>query len=153
MSRADERQDATQALVTAHQFLRDEPSSDPDRATLRYGILGGCWAAMGGQRLVLVGGSLAGLHAAITLDGFIELVNFTDQEPVPWESFRANIGFNTLWEAPRLAGAILPPGGRLHLALGWFHESDHAANLQGYTRDYLTSFAAVANLVSSRSML
>lgn len=136
-ARADDPRGATETLVTVHHFLQDEPSADPDRAMLRYGWLGGRWQAMGGGGVVLVGGPLAGLRAAIALEGFVELVNFTDQQPVPWESFRANIGFNTLWEAPALARAILPPGGRLHLAIGWFHESDHAASLSSYTDRFL----------------
>lgn len=142
-ARADTAQDSVKALVTVHQFLHDEPSTDPDRAMLRYGVLGGRWQAMAGEGIVLVGGPLGGVRAAIALEGFLELVNFTDDQPVPWESFRANIGLNTHWEAPNLARAILPPDGRLFFALGWFHESDHAANLQRYMNDYLTNFGAI----------
>lgn len=142
VAHAEGGKDGVETLVTVHRFLGDEPSSDPDRAQLRYGILGGRWQAMGGGGVVLVGGPLANLRAAVALEGFIELVNFTQEEPVPWESFRANIGFNTLFEAPDLARALLPAGGRLQLAIGWFHESDHAANLDGYLRDYLASVAA-----------
>jgi hypothetical protein len=136
---ADKAQESAQAVLTVHQFLHDEPSADPDRAMLRYGILGGRWQAMAGERIVLIGGPLGHVRAAIALEGFIELVNFTDEQPVPWESFRANIGINTHWEAPSLARAILPPGGRLSFAFGWFHESDHAANLQRYKNDYLNN--------------
>jgi hypothetical protein len=139
-ARADDTNKSAQALLTVHQFVRDEPSSDPDRAMLRYGILGGRWHAMAGEGIVFVGGPLGPVRAAIALEGFVELVNFTDEQPVPWESFRANIGLNTHWEAPSLARAILPPGGRLLFALGWFHESDHAANLQRYMNDYLNEF-------------
>ncbi len=142
-TRADDTKESVQSLLTVHQFLHDEPSSDPDRVMLRYGILGGRWQAMTGAGVVLVGGPLGRLRAAIALEGFLELVNFTDEQPVPWESFRANIGLNTHWEAPSLARAILPPGGRLFFAIGWFHESDHAASLQRYMNDYLDHFGAI----------
>ena len=134
---ADKAEEKTQTLVSVHQFLRDEPSADPDRAQLRYGFIGGRWQAMGGGSVVFVGGPIGPVRAAIALEGFVELLNFTTDQPVPWESFRANIGFNTLWEVPSLNRSILPRGGRLFLALGWFHESDHAANHQRYMNDYL----------------
>lgn len=142
-ARADDTKTSVEGVLTVHQFLHDEPGSDPDRAMLRYGILGGRWQAMAGEGIVLVGGPLGKLRAAIALEGFVELVNFTDEQPVPWESFRANIGLNTHWEAPSLARAILPPDGRLLFAIGWFHESDHAANLQRYMNDYLDDFGAI----------
>ncbi len=141
-ARAEQPNDGAELLVSVHRFLRDEPSSDPDRAMLRYGILGGRWQAMGGGSVVLAGGDLGEVRAGVALAGFVELVNFTQEEPVPWESFRANIGLDTLFEAPRLTRAILPAGGRLYLTLGWFHESDHAANLDGYKRDFLTNVAS-----------
>lgn len=92
---------------------------------------------MGGGGVALVTLESDALRIGLSLDGFIELVNFNEGEPVPWESYRANIGFDVLAESPRLSRALLPPGGRIHLTVGWFHESDHAANLDGYKAQYL----------------
>jgi len=126
-----------QTLVTAHRFIPDEPRADPDQPSLRYGFHGGRWRAMGGGGVALVTLESDALRIGLSLDGFIELVNFTQGEPVPWESYRANIGLDVLAESPLLARALLPPGGRIHLAVGWFHESDHAANLAAYKAQYL----------------
>ena len=130
-----------ETLVTVHRFIPDEPRADPDQPSLRYGFHGGRWRAMGGGGVALVTLESDALRLGLALDGFIELVNFNQGEPVPWESYRANIGFDVLAEAPRLSRAILPPGGRIHLAVGWFHESDHAANLAGYKAEYLAPIA------------
>lgn len=126
-----------QTLVTVHRFIPDEPRADPDQPSLRYGFHGGRWRAMGGGDVALVTLASDALRIGLALGGFIELVNFNQGEPVPWESYRANIGFDVLAESPRLSRALLPPAGRIHLAVGWFHESDHAANLDGYFAKYL----------------
>ena len=126
-----------QTLVAAHRFIPDEPRADPDQPSLRYGLHGGRWKAMAGAGVVLAGVESDRLRLGLALDGFIELINFDHGEPVPWESYRANVGFEVLAESPALARALLPPGGRLYLAVGWFHESDHAANEQGYVAQYL----------------
>jgi hypothetical protein len=126
-----------QTLLAAHRFNSDEPRADPDQPSLRYGLHGGRWKAMAGAGVVLAGIESDRLRLGLALDGFIELINFDRGEPVPWESYRANVGFEVLAESPTLARALLPPGGRLYLAVGWFHESDHAANEQGYVAQYL----------------
>jgi hypothetical protein len=126
-----------QTLVTAHRFMPDEPRADPDQPSLRYGLHGGRWKAMLGAGVVLAGVESDQLRLGLALDGFVELLNFDRGEPVPWESYRANVGFELLAESPSLSRALLPPGGRLTLALGWFHESDHAANQEGYIKQYL----------------
>lgn len=140
-ARAEETAEApawrVQTLVTAHRFVPDEPRADPDQPSLRYGLHGGRWKAMAGAGVLLVGVESDRLRLGLALDGLIELVNFDRGEPVPWESYRANVGFEVLAESPTLARALLPPGGRLTLALGWFHESDHAANQQSYVDQYL----------------
>ena len=124
-------------LVTAHRFTGDEPRADPDQPSLRYGLFGLRWKAMAGDGVVLVGGVSDALRIGLSLDGFIELVNFDAGFPVPWQSFRANIGLDLLAESPRLSRALLPAGGQLQLSLGWFHESDHAADLGSYVSEYL----------------
>jgi hypothetical protein len=124
-------------LVTVHRFVGDEPRADPDQPSLRYGFYGGRWKAMAGDGVVLVGLVSDTLRFGLSLDGFIELVNFDTGFPVPWESFRANVGLDLHAESPRLSRAILPPGGRLQLSLGWFHESDHVADLGSYVDEYL----------------
>jgi hypothetical protein len=126
-----------ETLVTVHRFTGDEPRADPDQASLRYGLYGLRWKAMAGDGVVIVAGVSDTLRLGFALHGFIELVNFEQGYPVPWESYRANVGAELLAESPRLSRAILPRGGRLQLSLGWFHESDHAANVSGYVAEYL----------------
>jgi hypothetical protein len=126
-----------ETLVTVHRFTGDEPRADPDQPSLRYGLYGLRWKAMAGDGVVLVGFASDTLRLGLALDGFIELVNFDEGYPVPWESFRANIGFDLLAESPRLSRAILPRHGRLQLSLGWFHESDHVADQSSYAASYL----------------
>lgn len=126
-----------ETLVTVHRFTGDEPRADPDQAALRYGLYGLRWKAMAGDGVVIVAGVSDTLRLGFALHGFIELVNFEQGYPVPWESYRANVGAELLAESPRLSRAILPRGGRLQLSLGWFHESDHAANVSGYVTEYL----------------
>ncbi|APR76414.1 Hypothetical protein A7982_01761 [Minicystis rosea] len=126
-----------ETLVTAHRFMGDEPRADPDQAALRYGLHGLRWKAMAGDDVVLGALVSDAVRVGVALHGFIELVNFDRGYPVPWESYRANIGLEVLAESPRLSRAILPEGGRLQLTLGWFHESDHAANVTRYVAQYV----------------
>lgn len=138
-----------ETLVTVHRFTGDEPRADPDQPSLRYGLYGLRWKAMAGEGVVLVGLTSETLRLGLALDGFVELVNFDTGYPVPWESFRANIGLDLLAESPRLSRAILPRGGQLQLSLGWFHESDHAANLTDYVAQYLAPSGSFAGAVAS----
>lgn len=131
------RASRVETLMSVRRFLADAPRADPDQPSLRYSFQSGRWRAMGGGGVVLVALESDALRLGLALDGFIELVNFDEGEPVPWESYRANIGFDMLAESPRLSRALLPPGGRIYLSIGWFHESDHAANLSGYEAQYL----------------
>jgi hypothetical protein len=126
-----------QTLMMAHRFIPDEPRADPDQASLRYALQGGRWKAMLGAGVLLAGVESDRLRLGLSIHGFVELLNFDRGEPVPWESYRASVGFELLGESPRLSRALLPPGGRLTLALGWFHESDHAANVDGYVAQFL----------------
>jgi hypothetical protein len=152
-ARADEtwasRAWRVQTLVTVHRFIPDEPRADPDQPSLRYGFHGGRWRAMGGGGIALVTLESDALRLGLALDGFIELVNFNQGEPLPWESYRANIGFDFLTESPRLSRALLPPGGRIHLAVGWFHESDHAASLDYYKAHYLSFPGGFGSIIPS----
>jgi hypothetical protein len=137
-----------ETLVTVHRFTGDAPRADPDQPALRYGLYGLRWKAMAGDGVVLVGVTSDTLRLGLSLDGFIELVNFDRGYPVPWESYRANVGFDVHAESPRLSRALLPPGGQLQLSLGWFHESDHAADVNGYVAEYLAPrpfFAALGS--------
>jgi hypothetical protein len=138
-----------ETLVTVHRFTGDAPRADPDQPALRYGLYGLRWKAMAGEGVVLVAAVSDTLRLGLALDGFIELVNFDTGYPVPWESYRANIGFDLLAESPRLSRALLPPGGQLQLSLGWFHESDHAANVSGYVAEYLAPRGSLAEAVAS----
>ncbi len=104
-----------QTLMMAHRFMPDEPRADPDQASLRYALQGGRWKAMLGAGVLLVGAESDRLRLGLAIDGFVELINFDQGEPVPWESYRASVGFELLAESPSLSRAILPPGGRLRL--------------------------------------
>src|SRR5829696_9087849 len=73
----------TRTLVTAHRFIPDEPRADPDQPSLRYGFHGGRWRAMGGGSVALVAIESDALRLGLSLDGFIELLNVSEGEPVP----------------------------------------------------------------------
>ena len=138
-----------ETLVTVHRFTGDEPRADPDQASLRYGLHGLRWKAMAGDGVVLVALASDTLRLGLALHGFIELVNLERGYPVPWESYRANVGMELLAESPRLSRALLPQGGQLQLSVGWFHESDHAANVRGYVAEYLLPRTLFATAISS----
>src|SRR5262249_46895816 len=95
------------------------------------------WKAMAGDGVVLVGVTSQTLWFGVALDGFIELINFDKGFPVPWQSYRAQIGLDLLAESPRLSEAILPHGGQLQLSLGGFHERDHVADRDSYVAQSL----------------
>lgn len=124
-------------LMSTHRFIPDEPRADPDQPSLRYALHGGRWKATAGGSIVLVAVDTDTLRAGLSLAGFLELININEADPVPWQSFRANIGAHIVVESPRLSRALLPSGGRMYLDVGWFHESDHAAALSTYTSEYL----------------
>ena len=115
------------ALMTRSQLDRLEPSVDPDTPALRYGMIGGRWSARAGASLLLVGFESPAIRAGLLLAGLIELTNFSTEYPVPWQTYRANIGFDIYVDSPRL-DAALPRGGRLFTTIGFFHESDHIAD-------------------------
>lgn len=137
-----------ETLVTVHRFTGDEPRADPDQASLRYGLYGLRWKAMAGDGVVLVAVTSDTLRLGFALHGFIELVNFKQGYPVPWESYRANVGAELIAESPRLSRAILPRGGQLQLSLGWFHESDHVANVGRYVAEYVRQAPFFATAVT-----
>jgi hypothetical protein len=133
-----------EALVTEHRFTGDAPRADPDQPALRYGLYGLRWKAMAGQSVVLVAVTSDALRLGLSLHGFLELLNFDSGGPVPWQSYRANVGLELLAESPRLSRALLPSGGQLLLSLGWSHESDHAADVGSYVGGYLLpSYTAI----------
>jgi hypothetical protein len=126
-----------QALVTVHRFLPGEPTPDPDQPAFRYGFQGGRWNAMLGDGLVLGAAESDALRLGLALEAFVALENFTTDQPLPWQSFRANVGFELLAGSPRLSRALLPAGGTLQVGLGWFHESDHVAAQGAYDTEFL----------------
>lgn len=91
-----------------------------------------------GDGLVSVTAESDLLRLGLAMDGFVELRNFTRDQPVPWQSFRANVGFEILVGSPSLSRTLLPARGSLQLGVGWFHESDHVAALEAYEIDFLT---------------
>lgn len=134
-ARADETHLRT--LTSTHRFIPDEPRADPDQPALRYALHGGRWKSMAGGSVMLVGVDSDSLRIGLSLAGFLELINFTSGDPVPWQSYRANIGAEINAESPRFSRALLPSGGHLYLSVGWFHESDHAAAISIYEAQYL----------------
>jgi hypothetical protein len=124
-------------LTSTHRFIPDEPRADPDQPSLRYAIDGGRWKAMSGGSIMLIGAESDTLRVGLSLAGFLELINITPDQPVPWQSYRANVGADVVVESPRLSRVLLPWGGRMFITIGWFHESDHAAALSTYEAQYL----------------
>lgn len=103
-----------------------------------------------GEGLVLVGVESDAFRLGSALEGFVELVNFSGGQPVPWQSYRANVGFELFAGSPHLARALLPFGGSIQLGVGWFHESDHAADQTAYVGQYLPPVQVGGALVTPR---
>ncbi len=112
------------ALVPLRSFADVPFTLDPDEPHLALGGAGGRWEAMVGGQLVLFGYRGPALRLAITFPFLLELINLDSSEPVPYESWRANLGFSVLASVPAL-DRRLPAGGTLWAQLGFYHESDH----------------------------
>ncbi|MFT4976025.1 MAG: hypothetical protein ACI8S6_001920 [Myxococcota bacterium] len=117
-------------LQTDQEIRATGVDMDPDGAWSGYGILGGRWIAHAATHASIVGGDLGPVRWDLGLQGFVELVNF-DEYPVPFQSFRAHVGFDSIWSSPAIDSA-LPEGGLVTARLGWFHESDHVADDDGF---------------------
>lgn len=113
------------------------PTLDPDEPTLRFASLGGRKEATAGGQFIVAGRRNAVLDMSINLSGFIALINFDDQQAMPWQSFRGYMGINTIWRSRWLDERLLPRGGELYLELGFYHESDHAVSLDAFSYRYL----------------
>lgn len=124
-------------MVPLRGFHEPPPTSDPDNPRFEYGNRGGRWEAAAGIQAVLFGLRSAHVEFALAGSGLIQLINFRDVNPVPWESWRAVLGFNTIWSFPGL-DRRLPDRGRLVLELGFFHESDHASDVGSYVARFTT---------------
>ena len=122
-------------LESTRPYYRLDPGLDPDAPALRYGWVGR-WRAMGGGSVLLFGARSYALDIGISLDGFVELVNFTNRSPVPWETFRGFLGVDLHFESTYVNKRAMPPQGRLILKLGWFHESDHAVAVTSFINRY-----------------
>lgn len=121
--------------LTRPQAVRPLQSSlHPDARAIRYRGVGQRWQAAAGARLFLFGHETPTWGARTTWAGFIELHNLRQGGPVPWELFRAHVGFQLHLYAHGLE-ARLPGTQRFDLMLGWFHESDHAAATQALFRE------------------
>ncbi len=125
------------APVSIRALFKRNDSVDPDEPKLKYETVGGRWRAMAGGHLGIYGVHTPSLTFATSISGFIQLINLDDEQPVPWETFRANVGINTFWASRALSRALLPAGGRLLGELGWFHESDHVANERAFRSRFL----------------
>ena len=120
------------ALPDLRPFLGKQPSLDPDEPRFEYAHHQLRWHAMAGSELGLWGIDHPRLRYALALSGFIELVNISPA-PVPWHTFRANVGFDTFWRprGPR------PSESDVVIAFGWHHESDHVASQSGFRGQFL----------------
>lgn len=111
------------------------PSLDPDLPGVRYRLLSGRWEGKAGDAVVLTGLRRPELTVALSLSGFIELINFQRWYPVCWETWRGHVGLDSVWQIPAL-DERLPAGGHLIGQLGYFHESDHVTNSYAYLLAY-----------------
>jgi hypothetical protein len=73
----------------------------------------------------------------LTFGGFLALVNIDEYQAMPWQTYRANMGINTIWRSRRLDERVLPDDGSFILELGFFHESDHAASVDAFRDRFL----------------
>lgn len=113
-------------LVRPQASRPQEPSLYPDARAIRYRYAGERWVASAGARMFMFGYDSDAIGAQATWAGFIELHNLRQRVPVPWELFRAHVGFQ-LHLYSRDLEQRLPGRQRVDVMLGWFHESDHAS--------------------------
>ena len=123
------------ALDPVVDWLDAAPLLDPDDPELRYTVSGGRWEAMGGTSNLLVGRVGPRFRLGLSFDGFVELINFDDSMPVPWQSFRASFGWRLLAGLDGL-DARTPGRDRSWAELGYVHESDHVADWDAWIWAY-----------------
>ena len=99
---------------------------DPDLPAFSYRNVGGRWEGR-------LGGSLAGPDWAVgswrlrpAIETFVELVNFSDDMPVSFETYRAFVGLDLLIQAPETM--VFRPFFRVAAV----HESDHVADQERF---------------------
>jgi hypothetical protein len=126
-------------LSTAGGVFELLPSSDPDEPSLRVTFLGGRLEAMSGVNLVVVSRHSRRMDFGLTLPAFIELLNFGEDNAMPWQTFRGSFGLGALWRPRAFALRRLPEGGSLLFEMAYIHESDHAVDLDGYRARFLVS--------------
>ena len=120
------------SAAAAEPWLRpghaDSPVTalDPDLPAFSYRNVGGRWEGR-------LGGSLAGPDWAVggwrlrpSIETFVELVNFSDDMPVSFETYRAFVGLDLLVQAPETM--VLRPFFRVAAV----HESDHVADQERF---------------------
>jgi hypothetical protein len=121
-----------QFISTAGRTFELLPSSDPDEPALRLSFLGGKLEAMSGTSLVIAARRSRRLTFGITLPAFIALLNFSEDNAMPWQTFRGSLGLGVIFRPERPFGRPPPPGGALVIEAAYIHESDHAVDLDGY---------------------
>lgn len=133
----DERRSQWMFVSPVGALFRLLPTLDPDEPTLRFASLGGRKEAMAGGQFIVAGRRNSALDVSINLSGFIALINFDDQQAMPWQSFRGYLGVNTIWRSRWLDERLLPHGGELYFELGFYHESDHAVSFDDFSYHFL----------------
>lgn len=118
----------TEALPDARPLL--DVVADPDEPRFSYGTIGPRSRSTFGSHLGLVGFRTQEHRIILALSPLLELSNISGQ-PISWQSFRANVGLNVLWSPP------LAHRRRLVVHTGFFHESDHVADLETYRESFL----------------
>jgi len=126
-------------LSTAGRSFELLPSSDPDEPALTMAFLGGRLEAMSGVNVLIAARRSRRMDFGLTLPAFIALLNFNEDNAMPWQTFRGSFGLGTLWNPLRFARQRLPEGGSFIFEIAYIHESDHAVDLDGYRATVLIS--------------
>lgn len=110
-------------IDSANASLERPDRIDPDEPRFEIAWPGLRARAMFGGHLGLWQVRHARFDFSLALSPFVELVNMR-RSPVPWQSYRANVGLTTMWRPHlRMSGA------QLRVEAAWHHHSDHAADL------------------------
>lgn len=119
-------------LPTPNEHRLELPHSiNPDFHTFKMTRSGGKWRNMVGHNFGLVALEWPGLAVTAGPAGFVELHDFDKHQFMSWQLWRGNVGFNTYWDLKKL-NQSLGKDSRLLFSLGWFHESQHAADVPNY---------------------